>query len=180
MPVDSWGANIFQQDGLWHMFASEFANHCDISKWSPNSRIIRATSTTGPEGPYTYSDTVVTPFAHNPKVVRAPDGTWLMYTIGTPVAPEHLKNCSSLNEEGPHKPGRVPGNLESNVTLFTAESLTGRWTRFGIVLGSNYEGTWDEDTSNPSPFVLPNGTVLLMYRGCIVSGKAICRNDENL
>jgi hypothetical protein len=157
----------------------------DISKWSPNSAIVHAVSVTGPTGPYARKDVAVPPFAHNPKVVQAPDGTWLMYTIGVPVDASKLANCSTDTVTGakllqraeagksnaaPSPPGRTPGNLESNVTLFTARSIAGPWTRFGVVLGPDWEGTWDEDTSNPSPLVLPNGTVLLMYRGCVVGG----------
>eukprot|EP00039_Didymoeca_costata_P004845 m.76552 g.76552 ORF g.76552 m.76552 type:complete len:395 (-) comp12563_c0_seq6:24-1208(-) len=163
-PVSSWGANIFSDaKNIWHMYASEFENHCDISHWSPNSHVIHATSSTGPLGPYSKVGEAVPAFAHNPKVVQAPDGTWLMYTIGTNVPQSKLANCTS---EQLNTPGRTPENLESNITLYTAANISGPWTRFGIVLGSDSEGSWDEDTSNPSPWVFPNGTVLLMYRGC--------------
>eukprot|EP00041_Stephanoeca_diplocostata_P038457 m.1517851 g.1517851 ORF g.1517851 m.1517851 type:complete len:1260 (-) comp25219_c0_seq4:160-3939(-) len=182
-PVNSWGANIFPADdttdasrynstSTWHMYAAEFENSCDISHWSPNSAIVHAVSSTGPLGPYKRGDVAVMPFAHNPKVARAPDGTWLMYTIGTPLPASTLYNCSKTPPSTAvgGTPGRTPKNLESNVTLFTSPSMHGPWTRFGIALGPNDEGTWDEDTSNPSPWVLPNGTVLLMYRGCVVYG----------
>lgn len=185
-PVNSWGANIFPESqtadswhhgsaSTWHMYAAEFENNCDISHWSPNSAIVHAVSSSGPLGPYERRGVAVKPFAHNPKVVRAPDGTWLMYTIGTPLAPASLFNCSNEStspapRDAANSPGRTPKNLESNVTLFTSASMGGPWTRFGIVLGPNDEGTWDEDTSNPSPWMLPNGTVLLMYRGCVVYG----------
>ena len=157
-PTSTWGANIFPGDGgAWHMYAAEFENNCDISSWSPNSAIVHATSTTGPDGPYTRTDVAIRPFAHNPKVVRAPDGTWLMYTIGTPVAVSDLKNCSMAvaslrgNDSNaairpdvavrshddsraspsapPPPPGRTPKNLESNVTLFTSKSIEGPWAR---------------------------------------------------
>ena len=113
-----------------------------------------------------------------------------------PAPASKLFNCSHSQqvEEPPPAPtpGRNPENLESNITLFTSKSLEGPWTRYGTVLGPDYKGMWDEDTSNPSPWVLPNGvnttackrlfslgcvphtdgavlqTVLLMYRGCTV------------
>jgi hypothetical protein len=186
-PTSTWGANIFPgaAEGHWDMIAAEFEEHCDISHWSPNSAIVHAVSTAGPEGPYTRQSVAVPPFAHNPKVVRAPDGTWLMYTIGVrvpelPYAPK-IFNCTKPEEQeqrrlageevvsaAPPAPGRTPVNLESNVTLYTASDIAGPWARFGIVLGRDFLGSWDEDTSNPSPYVLPNGTVLLMYRGCKV------------
>jgi len=186
-PTDSWGANIFPTTGSsspsdWSMVVAEFENHCQISNWSPNSAIVLAQSTTGPEGPYSRKKVLVAPFAHNPKVVKAPDGTWLMYTIGVHVGSSKLVNCSATTnldqEEGDreaeaetptHPPGRNPENLESNITLFTSASPEGPWARYGVVLGADYLKSWDEDTSNPSPWVLPNGTILLMYRGCVVA-----------
>ena len=186
-----------RRDGLAHVRGGVREQvKCGISHWSPNSAIVHATSTSGPAGPYTRKDVAVVPFAHNPKVVRAPDGTWLMYTIGVQLPASKLFNCSHSQqvEEPPPAPtpGRNPENLESNITLFTSDSLEGPWTRYGTVLGPDYKGMWDEDTSNPSPWVLPNGvnttackrlfslgcvphtdgavlqTVFLMYRGCTV------------
>ena len=198
--ISTWGANIFPVHGSedgdgdeWHMLASEFENKCGIDHWSPNSAIVHATSTSGAAGPYKRQSVAVIPFAHNPKVVRAPDGTWLMYTIGVQLPASDLFNCSQEAgsairgeytdpaQSGRHysgldastnlPPGRNPGNRESNVTLYTsATSLAGPWERYGVVLGPDFEGTWDEDTSNPSPWVFSNGTVLLMYRGCVVHG----------
>lgn len=34
------------------------------------------------------------------------------------------------------------------------------------MLGANEQGTWDCDTTNPSPYPLSNGSVVLAYRGC--------------
>lgn len=174
--VSTWGANIFAEDTeggeSWHMLAAEFENKCDISKWSPNSAIVLATSSSGALGPYERRKVVVPPFAHNPKVVRAPDGTWLMYTIGVELPAGELFNCTGTGvwqqPRSAPTPGRNPLNRESNISLYTSKALDGPWERYGVVLGPDYEGTWDEDTTNPSPWVLPNGTVLLMYRGCVV------------
>lgn len=154
-PTSSWGATIYQGisragprtsagtgvNSTWHMYAAEFTDHCDISHWSPNSRIVRATSEQGPLGPYHFAAEAVGAFAHNPKVVRAPDGTWLMYTIGTPLPASALFNCSGDGAALPRTPGRTPGNLESNVTLFTSEALEGPWQRFGQVLGPDDEAS---------------------------------------
>ena len=122
--------------------------------------------------PYTRDKVAVVPFAHNPKIVRSPiDKTWLMYTIGVQLPPSDLFNCTGEHGDSvpaPPPPGRNPENRESNITLYTSQSIAGPWSRYGVVLGPDFEGTWDEDTSNPSPWVLPNGTVLLMYRGCYV------------
>jgi hypothetical protein len=181
--TSSWGANIFPSSSdtmsqTWHMLASEFENHCDISRWSPNSAIVHAVSSVGPEGPYVRKAVAVPAFAHNPKVVQAPDGTWLMYTIGVPLPKSQLYNCSGKQQQQPlpnrdsrpgtRRPGRNPSNRESNITLYTASSLDGPWVSHGVVLGADSYASWDEDTSNPAPWVLPNGTLLLVYRGCVV------------
>ena len=153
--ISTWGANIFPagtpDSQVWHMYAAEFENKCGINHWSPNSAVVHAVSNTGAAGPYTRQNTAVVPFAHNPKVVRAPDGTWLMYTIGVELPASALFNCTDETSSavGPAiqsapspPPGRNPMNRESNITLYTSQELEGPWERFGVVLGPDYEGTW--------------------------------------
>ena len=43
----SWGATMLRVDGVYHLFAAEWTQHCGIEYWSPNSRIVRATSHSG-------------------------------------------------------------------------------------------------------------------------------------
>jgi hypothetical protein len=132
------------------MYVAEFENNCDISHWSPNSAIVHATSSKGPAGPYEKQSVAVVPFAHNPKVVRSPvDGKWLMYTIGVQLPSSDLYNCTSEalqptylsnSEDTPTPaPGRNPQNRESNITLYTSDSVAGPWSRFGVVLGPDFE-----------------------------------------
>jgi len=62
-----------------------------------------------------------------------------------------------------------PGNYlngESGIVLRVAKQLDGEWKSLGIVLGANKNNTWDQDTTNPSPYPLNNGSVVLVYRGC--------------
>jgi hypothetical protein len=48
-----------------------------------NSAISRAVSFGGPGGPYKAVGAVVeSPFAHNPTIHQAPDGTYVIYHIG--------------------------------------------------------------------------------------------------
>ena len=61
-----------------------------MEEWSPNSRVIAVTSDTL-NGPYSYSYEVLSTFHHNPTVVKASDGTWLMYVIGKNV--EEVIDC---------------------------------------------------------------------------------------
>ena len=52
-----------------------------MATWSTNS-LIRHAVADNPLGPFTASEEVMQPFAHNPTAVRAPDGTYLIYHIG--------------------------------------------------------------------------------------------------
>ena len=59
------------------MIASELLHHCGIDSWTSNNRIVHATS----RGGVTFSRraVVVPAFAHEPNVIRAPSGEWVMY-----------------------------------------------------------------------------------------------------
>jgi hypothetical protein len=87
--TSSWGGSILQDEKtkLWHMFSAQMINDCGIGSWEPNSRVVHATASSY-EGPYTFSDVVAVPFAHEPNAVRAPSGEW--YTI---IESPCLGNC---------------------------------------------------------------------------------------
>lgn len=90
----SWGGKAIRNpDGkTWSLFAAEMTQHCPLSRFNNNSAIRRAVSDS-PGGPFSAGEIVFPPFAHNPTVTTAPDGTILLFYIG---APEHRQlNCSS-------------------------------------------------------------------------------------
>lgn len=167
--VSSWGGAALpgDGDGLWHLFYSKMEGGCTLSSWTTNSACWRAT---GPSalGPFTDADTVLGPWCHNAVPSRAPDGTWLVYHIGCGgVTP---KNCSS--EEGAAAEAGVEAQADpcggiGSVSILYADAPSGPWTPLGYVLlnGSSAPGAWDQSVSNVAPHILPNGTVLLAYRG---------------
>ena len=125
------------------------------------SRVIRATSSSGPAGPYAFAAEVVATFAHNPTVVySARDRLYLLYHIGCPIAQPTACHSPSLSCDG----GNAE-NGESGVTLWSSADLL-HWAPHGMVFRANANKTWDQDTTNPSPFPLPTGEVVLAYRGC--------------
>lgn len=157
---------------LHHLFAAEFTNNCGLDYWSPMSRIIRAESKSGPAGPYQFISEIVSTFAHNPQVVWSEkDQLYLMYHIGCshPVKPTGCEDPSLTCDDGNYLNG------ESGISVKSAKSLTdAQWVDHGIVFGANKNGTWDTDTTNPSPFALDDGTIVLAYRGCPFN----CGGDE--
>ena len=59
------------------------ANHCPLGSWTQNSIVARSVSTTAsPLGPYAFAEELLPPFAHNPTVRKAPDGTYFIFFIG--------------------------------------------------------------------------------------------------
>eukprot|EP00927_Polykrikos_kofoidii_P051277 TRINITY_DN45067_c0_g1_i1.p1 TRINITY_DN45067_c0_g1~~TRINITY_DN45067_c0_g1_i1.p1 ORF type:complete len:421 (-),score=51.22 TRINITY_DN45067_c0_g1_i1:198-1412(-) len=161
--VSSWGGLPVWDDEtqLYHLFASEFANGCSLGQWSPNSQVVRATSAEL-MGPYERQEVVLPPFHHNPTLIRAADGTWLIYAIGREVPAGSVKNCSGSLGGDP-----APGNRESNITAWSSTSILGPWNRIGVVLaGDEVRGAWDADRTNPSAYADADGGVHLMYRGC--------------
>lgn len=80
----SWGGfPIKGDDGKWSLIHAQMANHCPLGTWTSNSIVARSVSTSGsPEGPYAFVEELLPPFAHNPSVRKAPDGTYVIYFIG--------------------------------------------------------------------------------------------------
>eukprot|EP01064_Diplonema_japonicum_P007509 TRINITY_DN15134_c0_g1_i1.p1 TRINITY_DN15134_c0_g1~~TRINITY_DN15134_c0_g1_i1.p1 ORF type:complete len:386 (+),score=80.96 TRINITY_DN15134_c0_g1_i1:34-1191(+) len=169
----TWGGSIHKDpvSGKWYMFASEFINNCGLQNWSPNSRVIRTVSTTdSPLGPYTFDTVILPTFHHNPMVRRTSNGSYVMFVIGRDcnqtVNCNHGPQPSSSSSPCPVPGDTAPGNMESGISAYFAQSLTSQWASLGEVLGSNVKSNWDADTTNPGPYVHANGSVLLMYRGC--------------
>ena len=83
----TWGGSVIQDQGkkeLYHMYASSFQGQCGLAAWETNSRVVHATSTQGPAGPFVVQSVAVAPFAHNPEVVytHAAGGRYLLFTLG--------------------------------------------------------------------------------------------------
>lgn len=167
--ISSWCNQIVHDPhdpSLYHLFLSEFADHCGLDYWSPYSRIIRAESRSGPEGPYTFAAEVVSSFAHNPTLVYSKaDNLYLLYYIGCPQTPADV--CTG------HKFSCGPGNSnngESGISVQSSPDLR-TWTFHGQVFQGTNSSDWDADVTNPSPLVLhgphdKDSTMLLAYRGC--------------
>jgi hypothetical protein len=140
----SWGGRILQDRDdptLFHLFTSQFANGCGLGGWRPHSLIIRAESTSGPQGPYQYAQTVTSSFRHNPDVFYShADQKYLMYTIG--VEAGELTKCTSLSYT----------QWPNNISVASADSIRGPWTDFKLVVNSDRPN--GIHATNPSPFPL--------------------------
>ena len=77
----TWGIAVGKEGGVYHAFVNTVANNCSLASWTPNSKIVRATSTSA-LGPFEPQETVLEAFHGNPQLTRAPDGMWLLFTDG--------------------------------------------------------------------------------------------------
>ena len=74
----SWGGNIVREkDGQYSLVAAAMRGHCGIDAWAHNSEIVRAVASS-PLGPYTFKETLVPIFAHEPNVIVAEDNQTLV------------------------------------------------------------------------------------------------------
>lgn len=83
--MSSWGGSVVAHGGAWHMYASRLDNHCGISSYLVNSRIVHAVSSSGPLGPFAEADSVLPPFAHEPCVALAPTGELVLISVHGPL-----------------------------------------------------------------------------------------------
>ena len=156
----TWGMSVVKGDGdgLYHGYAAAMTNGCPLGAWTTNSEVVHTVSEV-PTGPFRYKDTAIPAFAHNPRVARAPDGTYVLFTIGRPITKGQQCDCSPGGK--PHRPAQ----RSTQVTfIHHATSPDGPWT----ALDPN--GTLG--LTNPTPHIFPNGSVVVVGLGnCSVAGS---------
>ena len=168
--TSTWGGEAVRgDDGKWHVFAAGFAGNRTLSSWLTYSRVIHGVGDE-PYGPYRFSDVSLgaRPASwdgltqHNPAALRAPDGTYLLWYMGS--------NQSSSADAGAGVDCAVDPTAQSvcmqRVGLATASSPYGPWARREHpILEPGPPGAWDDlFTTNPTPHVFKNGSVLLLYK----------------
>lgn len=172
--TSSWGGGPPAFDpatGLYHLFVSEIAGHCGMSTWSRMSQSVHAVSETV-QGPYRRVETVIGTESHNTYYVYSPtDKMHLIYTIFSGTSPKSCNpylactNGTTPGGKGLHPPDgwappTCPGGMGPHGVIHYSKSLNGPWTSAGAI---NFTGP-AHGTSNPAPYIFPNGTVLMIGR----------------
>ncbi len=177
----TWDGSVIKgEDGRYHMFASRWPKRFPMHPgWLFLSEIVRATSNTI-EGPYEFEEVVLPArdksffdgrMTHNPSIRKVGD-TYLLYYIGVtygvdlPESPEDipLETTSSTD------PWCREIWLNKRIGLATSKSLEGPWIRSNQPVLEPRPEKWDRGTtSNPSPFVMPDGSVYMAYKSSYVT-----------
>lgn len=119
-------------------------------------------------------ETVLPPFRHNPSVIGpTPDGYYLLFFIGAGNASGEI-DCTSGIPPVPLHPN-PPSNGYITMAA-TRDVVAGPWQQ-RVILRDNKPGdnqsSWHCTENNPSATVLPNGTVVLVFRAnsCTAHGE---------
>jgi len=160
-----WGGSPIYDAGVYYLFDARMDNHCGLNSWGTNSACVRATAS-ALLGPYTYKNTVIPAFCHNPTIHKAPDGTYVLYHIGDGTTSGEITNCTNGTTPTFDQHGGVGTKAGSGyMTLASATSINGPWTPLGSAILTGRAGEWDSMVTNPAAWIFANGTVLLVYRG---------------
>jgi len=155
----TWSGNVIQEGGKWHMFvgaqaepttpAGDVGPYPSSDSLGCNAHVVRLEAD-APEGPYRMKEVALPRMHFSPNVVRAPDGTVLLYTVADNNCPAVDQCCSGGSCYGCNFLQHM------QLSLAWAPSVMGPWTeKVGILPG---------DAENPSATIMPDGKVILAYR----------------
>lgn len=149
---NSWGGASIQDPvtGKWYLFASQIAGKCALlGAWSVLSEGVRLVSTQGPTGPWVFDAVVLPTFAHNIKPFRAPDGTWLIFYIGSPN--NSTRRCDNTSAADADLVDTINSMITSEGNAAAAVNA-----RFGLdPRGSAQPGASVQPSSHPATEVDP-------------------------
>lgn len=188
----SWGGHCIKDKGLYHGYFSFMCRHATLDSWTTASSVVHATADK-PTGPYHFKEMVIQPWSHNAIVQKDPlTGQFLIFHIGdakvnsSQWAPcfngsadtlELRAEASSAHalmfQDTPprHDERTLHSSVGSGdgdgIYVSTAPTPDGPWTPFngGKSLMFNLSGWWASGVSNPTPYIFPNGTTLMMVTG---------------
>ncbi|MDF7822751.1 glycoside hydrolase family protein [Pontiellaceae bacterium B12227] len=167
-----WGSSIIKgDDGKYHMYVSRWPKGIKFHPgWMVASEIVHATADQ-PEGPYEFSDVALGPRSpqfwdgcsqFNPKVFKHEDTYILFYTGSThPFADarEHLDEVVLGSNYS------IIGRSNKRIGIATSKSPNGPWTRMDQpILDVKPDTFYSFLTSNPTPVVHDDGSVLLIFK----------------
>lgn len=172
----SWGGGPPVYDGTkYHLYVTEIAAGCGMCTWARMSTIAH-TVADRPEGPYQKVGVAVGTQAHNAYYTYSPsDKMHLLYHIGGGDNPDSCNpyfqgceggitpNCTGIRPPHGWPAPSCPSNSVTHIHY--SKSLDGPWTSAGSINVTTKKLPFDAGTSNPAPYVFPNGTTLMVARG---------------
>eukprot|EP00947_MAST-08B_sp_MAST-8B-sp1_P004928 g4928.t1 len=159
------------------MYSAELVNHCNMALWLGNSRVVHSVSHDGPLGPYRRADVVLPVWAHEPNVVRAPTGEWVMYASMLPGG--RTANVAGRPCVCSPATGQPISSSSSSPSSSSSSSCTGDrdWSvplQTYMLFASSPNGPWSKPQlvkqeaplidSNFAPVIRKDGSLLGIFR----------------
>jgi len=181
-----WDGSIIQgEDGRYHLFASRWPKTvCMHPGWLFFSEIVRAVSDTI-EGPYQFEEVVFEPrhssyfdgrMTHNPSIRKVGD-RYLLFYIGVTYASDVPYSADGIPTEDLQQtdPWCREVWMNQRIGLATSTSVYGPWQRLDHPILEPRPGKWDcGTTTNPTPFVMKDGSIYLGYNsGHVTTGTRL-------
>ena len=166
-----WGSSVIQgNDGKYHMYVSRFPKSLPFHPgWMVASEIVHAISST-PEGPYKFSDVALSArgaqywdgrSTHNPRIFKYNHKYYLIYMGST-----HPFEEPSYEELTLDSKWCIVGRANKRIGLAVADSPYGPWKRLDEpILKTEPSTFYSYLTSNPSPVIRKDGSVLMIFKG---------------
>ena len=168
-----WGSTVIKgDDAKYHMYASRWPKYLPFHPgWMIASEIVHAVSDT-PEGPYTYSDVSLGArgaqywdgrSCHNPKIVKYKN-TYILYHMGSTHPFEEVteENADQLTLDSKWC---IVGRWGKRIGMATSKTPYGPWERLNTpILDVKPNTFYNFLTSNPSPLVKEDGSVVLIFK----------------
>ena len=152
----SWGGGLIhdEEDSRghpFHLFAEVQTGGCGVSGWQTNGKIVHGVSKTA-NGPYAWADDALPVWHTGPHIMRATDGMYLLWAMGTPNASVE-RPCVDGSPVGvaPHK-------SKMRIRLHSSQSLDGPWTEVRKCAAPDESCDIIAPAVNPNP-VSPSGVL---------------------
>jgi hypothetical protein len=165
-----WGSSVIRDaDGLYHMYVSRWPRSLPFHPgWMVASEIVHAVSKK-PEGPYRFNDVALPArgpgywdgrSTHNPRITRFRD-MYILYYMGS-THPFADADSSSLTLQSSHA---TVARSNKRIGIATSKSPYGPWERRdNPILPTSPNTYYSFLTSNPSPWISDDGSVLLVFK----------------
>jgi hypothetical protein len=173
-----WGSAVVKgDDGKYHMYASRWSKKLPFfTSWMTDCEIVHAVADAA-TGPYEFADVALEKrgaqywdgqACHNPKIMRH-DGKYILYYMGSTHPFEPFPEGRDPNITGKHC---ITARSHKRVGVAVADNPHGPWQRFdNPILPTKPNTFYSFLTSNPSPIIHPDGSVLLMFKARAYEGN---------
>ena len=167
-----WGSSVLhdEADGRYHMYVSRFPKTLPFHPgWMVASEIVHAVAD-NPMGPYRFSDVALPArgpeywdgrSTHNPRILKHNNRYYLIYMGST--HPFAQPDSAQLTLDSPWC---IVARSNKRIGLAVADSPYGPWKRLDEPILKTSPGTFYSFlTSNPSPVIRPDGSVMMLFKG---------------